>query len=83
MRCQLPSARRWLDSYILRTNTRETGKRERPKSDRADLKLAARTCVLLFKAMFHSALNGTAKEQKNGVRELKTVLYRYLEPVLG
>jgi hypothetical protein len=28
-------------------------------------------------------LNGTPKQQKQRTQELKTVLYRYLEPVLG
>jgi AcrR family transcriptional regulator len=79
---ELSSSIRALDQHV-ESGLEKLFSARRPKSDRAELKLAARTCVLLFKAMFHSALNGTAKEQKDGVRELKTVLYRYLEPVLG
>jgi AcrR family transcriptional regulator len=55
----------------------------RPKADREELKRAANTCVQLFKALLRPALNGTLKQQKKGIQELKTVLCRYLEPVLG
>lgn len=54
-----------------------------PKGNRAELKRAAATCVQLFKALLRSALNGTPKQRKQGTQELKTVLYRYLEPILG
>ncbi len=54
-----------------------------PKGNRVELKRAASTCVQLFKALLRSALNGTPKQQKQGIQELKTVLYRYLEPMLG
>jgi len=54
-----------------------------PKGNRVELKRAASTCVQLFKALLRSALNGTPKHQKQGIQELKTVLYRYLEPMLG
>jgi AcrR family transcriptional regulator len=54
-----------------------------PRGNRTELKRAATTCVQLFKALLRSALNGTTKQQKQGIQELKTVLYRYLEPILG
>ncbi len=54
-----------------------------PKGNRVELKRAASTCVQLFKALLRSALNGTPKQQKHGIQELKTVLCRYLEPMLG
>jgi AcrR family transcriptional regulator len=54
----------------------------RPQGNREELKRAAATCVRLFKALLHSAVTGTPKQQKLGTQELKTVLYRYLKPIL-
>ena len=55
----------------------------RPQLNRAEIQRAAATSVLLFKAFLHSAVIGTPKQQKDGIRELKTVLLRYLQPILG
>jgi AcrR family transcriptional regulator len=55
----------------------------RPKADRTELKRAASTCVQLFKALLHPALNGSPRQQRQGTQELKTVFFRYLAPVLG
>ena len=54
-----------------------------PKGRRGELKRAATICVQLFKALLRPALNGTPKQQKRGTQELKTVIYRYLQPILG
>jgi AcrR family transcriptional regulator len=54
-----------------------------PNGKRSELKRAAATCVHLFKALLHPALTGPPRQQREGTRELKTVLYRYLEPILG
>jgi AcrR family transcriptional regulator len=54
-----------------------------PQGRRGELKRAATICVQLFKALLRPALNGTPKQQKRGTQELKTVLYRYLQPILG
>jgi AcrR family transcriptional regulator len=55
----------------------------RPQVNRADINRAAATSVQLFKALLHAAVTGTPKQQKEGIQELKTVLFRYLEPLLG
>jgi hypothetical protein len=39
--------------------------------------------VQLFKAVLRLVLQAEEAERKLLVRELKTVLYRYLEPLLG
>jgi AcrR family transcriptional regulator len=54
----------------------------RPHGSRSELKRAAATCVQLFKALLHPALTGTPRQQRESTRELKTVLYRYLAPIL-
>lgn len=54
----------------------------RPQGNREELKRAAATCVRLFKALLHSAVTGTVRQQKQGTQELETVLYRYLKPIL-
>lgn len=54
-----------------------------PGANRAEINRAAATSVQLVKAFLHSAVTGTPKQQKEGIQELKTVLFRYLEPILG
>ena len=54
-----------------------------PKANRAEINRAAATSVQLVKAFLHFAVAGTPKQQKDGIQELKTVLFRYLEPLLG
>jgi AcrR family transcriptional regulator len=53
-----------------------------PHANRAEINRAAATSVQLVKAFLHSAVTGTPKQQKAGIQELKTVLFRYLEPIL-
>jgi AcrR family transcriptional regulator len=55
----------------------------RPRANRAEINRAAATSVQLVRAFLHIALTGTPKQQKEGIKELKTVLLRYLEPILG
>jgi AcrR family transcriptional regulator len=54
-----------------------------PNTNRAEINRAAATSVQLVKAFLHSAVTGTPKQQKEGIQELKTVLFRYLEPLLN
>ena len=53
-----------------------------PGANRTEINRAAATSVQLVKAFLHSAVTGTPKQQKEGIQELKTVLFRYLEPIL-
>lgn len=46
-------------------------------------RLSATMSVQLFKAVLRLVLQAEEAERKLLVRELKTVLYRYLEPLLG
>lgn len=54
-----------------------------PKANRTEINRAAATSVQLVKAFLHIAVTGTPKQQKEGIQELKTVLLRYLAPILG
>ena len=54
-----------------------------PKADRAAIKRAAATSVHLVESFLHIAVTGTPKQRKEGINELKTVLFRYLAPILG
>jgi hypothetical protein len=40
-------------------------------------------CVQLFKAILPVLLQAEEAERRRLIRELKTVLHRYLEPLLG
>jgi AcrR family transcriptional regulator len=53
-----------------------------PNTNRAEINRAAATSVQLVKAFLHSAVTGTPKQRKEGIQELKTVLFQYLEPLL-
>jgi AcrR family transcriptional regulator len=54
-----------------------------PRSNLAEINQAAATSVQLVKSFLRIAVTGTPKQQKEGANELKTVLFRYLAPVLG
>jgi AcrR family transcriptional regulator len=54
-----------------------------PHVNRTEIDRAAATSVQLVKAFLHTAVTGTPKQQKETVSELKTVLVRYLQPILG
>jgi len=54
-----------------------------PGVNRAEINRAAATSVQLVKSFLRIAVTGTPKQQKEGANELKTVLFRYLAPVLG
>ena len=54
-----------------------------PGVNRAEINRAAATSVQLIKSFLRIAVTGTPKQQKEGANELKTVLFRYLAPVLG
>lgn len=54
-----------------------------PRANRAEINRAAATSVQLVKSFLHLAVTGTPKQQKEAVNELKTVLFRYLAPILG
>lgn len=54
-----------------------------PQANRAELNRAAATSVQLVKSFLHLAVTGTLKQQKEAIKELKTVLFRYLAPILG
>jgi AcrR family transcriptional regulator len=54
-----------------------------PRVNRAEINRAAATSVQLVKAFLRCAVTGTPKQQKEAANELKTVLFRYLEPILG
>jgi AcrR family transcriptional regulator len=54
-----------------------------PRAIRTEINRAAATSVQLVKAFLHCAVTGAPKQQKEAIQELKTVLFRYLEPILG
>jgi AcrR family transcriptional regulator len=54
-----------------------------PRANRAEINRAAATSVQLVKSFLHLAVTGAPKQQKEAVNELKTVLFRYLAPILG
>jgi AcrR family transcriptional regulator len=54
-----------------------------PGANRSEINRAAATSVQLVKTFLHCAVTGTPKQQKEAIQELKTVLYRYLVPLLG
>ena len=54
-----------------------------PRANRAEINRAAATSVQLVKSFLRIAVTGTRKQQKDGAKELKTVLFRYLAPVLA
>jgi len=54
-----------------------------PKADRAEIDRVAATSVQLVKSFLRIAVTGTPKQQREGTKELKAVLFRYLEPILG
>jgi Tetracyclin repressor-like, C-terminal domain len=54
-----------------------------PRANRADINRAATTSVQLVKSFLHLAGTRTPKQQKEAIKELKTVLSRYLAPLLG
>ena len=54
-----------------------------PAANRAQIDRAAMTSVQLFKGLLRHAVTGTPKQQREGIRELKTVLLRYLQPILN
>jgi AcrR family transcriptional regulator len=54
-----------------------------PRANRTEINRAAATSVQLVKAFLHTAVTGTPKQQKEGINELKTILFRYLAPILG
>ena len=53
-----------------------------PHANRAELNRAAATSVQLVKSFLHLAVTGTPKQQKEAIKELKIVLFRYLAPIL-
>jgi AcrR family transcriptional regulator len=55
----------------------------RPEANRAEINRAAATSVQLVKSLLHPAVTGTPKQQREAIKELKTVLFRYLAPILG
>jgi AcrR family transcriptional regulator len=55
----------------------------RPRASYAQINRAAATSVQLFKTFLHPAVTGTPKQQRESLKELKTVLFRYLAPILG
>jgi AcrR family transcriptional regulator len=54
-----------------------------PKVSPADIRVSAWTCVRLFKAFLPSAISGSKAQQRQATQELKTVLRRYMRPVIG
>jgi len=54
-----------------------------PRANLAEINRAAATSVQLVKSFLRIAVTGTLKQQRAGSTELKTVLFRYLAPVLG
>ena len=54
-----------------------------PSARLAEINRAAATSVQIVEAFLHIAVTGTPKQQKEEIEELKTVLFRYLAPVLG
>jgi len=54
-----------------------------PRANRAEINRAAATSVQIVNAFLHIAVTGAPKQQRDGTKELKTVLFRYLEPILG
>jgi AcrR family transcriptional regulator len=54
-----------------------------PQANRAEINRAAATSVQLVKSFLRIAVTGTPKQQREGITDLKTVLFRYLAPVLG
>ncbi len=50
---------------------------------RIDFLPTAEVCVHLFKGLLPLAVEGSAAEQRRGVKELKAVMVRYTEPILG
>lgn len=54
-----------------------------PKVSAADIRTSAWTCMRLFKAFLPSAVSGPKAQQRQATQELKTVLLRYTEPVIG
>lgn len=54
-----------------------------PKVDPHTIRLCAFTCMRLFKALLPTAISGSKAEQREATQELKTVLRRYMEPVIG
>jgi AcrR family transcriptional regulator len=54
-----------------------------PHANRSEINRAAATSVQLVKSFLHCAVTGAPKQQKEAIRELKTVLFRYLAPILG
>jgi AcrR family transcriptional regulator len=54
-----------------------------PSANRAEINRAAATSVQIVDAFLHIAVTGTPKQQREGIKELKTVLFRYLAAVLG
>jgi Tetracyclin repressor-like, C-terminal domain len=54
-----------------------------PRANRADINRAATTSVQLVKSFLHLAVTRTPKQQKEAIKELKTVLSRYLAPLFG
>ena len=54
-----------------------------PRANRAEINRAAATSVQLVKSFLRIAVTGTPKQQREGTKELKTVLFRYLQPILG
>jgi AcrR family transcriptional regulator len=55
----------------------------RPGANRAEINRAATTSVQLVTSFLRCAVTGPPKKQKEGIQEMKTVLFRYLEPLLG
>jgi AcrR family transcriptional regulator len=54
-----------------------------PHAKQTEINRAAATSVQLFKALLRPAVSNKSKQQKEAIRELKTVLFRYLHPILG
>lgn len=54
-----------------------------PKVDPHTIRLSASICVRLFKALLPAAISGSKSEQREATQELKAVLRRYMEPIIG
>jgi AcrR family transcriptional regulator len=53
-----------------------------PKLPKDAVQTSAEVCVQIVKGLMPLALNGTAEQRRAGARELKSVLERYLAPIV-